>query len=288
MSEPIDRLSALFERFRVRASLFHSGTLCGINEFEPVAGRGFLHVLRQGQLDVSHPGLTGRIHVRGPSLLLYPRAQAHVFHGAPTEGADFLCATLAFEGGDQHPVARTLPPWLILPLARIRGLEATLGLLFDESGEGRCGQRLMIDRLFEVLLLQIIRWLLNHPDESGVPSGMLAGLAHPQLARVLTSLHEHPGQPWDLHGMAAIANMSRSAFAETFRNTVATTPADYLAQLRVMLAQQKLRSGLSIKLIADQLGYASASSLSRAFTGQAGCSPREWLKRVTPSRREPQ
>ena len=183
MSESIDRLSGLFERFRVNASLFHSGTLCGVSRFEPVAGRGFLHVLRQGELEVSHPGFAGRVRVEAPSLLFYPRAQAHVFHGAPTEGPDFLCATLAFEGGDLHPVARALPPWLILPLSRVQGLEATLNLLFDERGEGRCGQRLLIDRLFEVLLLQIIRWLLNHPEESGVPPGMLAGLAHPQLAR---------------------------------------------------------------------------------------------------------
>jgi hypothetical protein len=30
----VDRLSALLERFRVRAALFHSGPLCGTSTFE--------------------------------------------------------------------------------------------------------------------------------------------------------------------------------------------------------------------------------------------------------------
>ena len=39
----IDRLSALLERFRIHAHLFHTGPLCGISRFhEPE--RGFLHV----------------------------------------------------------------------------------------------------------------------------------------------------------------------------------------------------------------------------------------------------
>ena len=42
---PIDRLSSLLERFRVRAHLFHAGPLCGVTHFAARPGRGFLHVL---------------------------------------------------------------------------------------------------------------------------------------------------------------------------------------------------------------------------------------------------
>ena len=44
---PIDRLSALLERFRVRAHLFHNGPLCGTTTFAAEPGRGFLHMLRR-------------------------------------------------------------------------------------------------------------------------------------------------------------------------------------------------------------------------------------------------
>ena len=76
----VDRLSALLERFRVQAALFHTGALCGTQAFEAVPGRGFLHVLRRGQMELRHrPGETAtpRIHLDEPTLLFYPRALRH-------------------------------------------------------------------------------------------------------------------------------------------------------------------------------------------------------------------
>jgi AraC-like DNA-binding protein len=40
-----------------------------------------------------------------------------------------------------------------------------------------------------------------------------------------------------------------------------------------------LRGGASVKTVADELGYANASALSRLFTQKLGASPREWLAR---------
>ena len=57
---PIDRISPLLERFRVRTRLFHTGPLCGVTAFTPQPGQGFLHVLRAGQMSVSHHGGHGR------------------------------------------------------------------------------------------------------------------------------------------------------------------------------------------------------------------------------------
>lgn len=278
MSQPLDRLSALFERFRVRASLFHSGRLCELVRFDAQPGRGFLHVLRAGSLQLSHPGERARIQIAEPSLIFYPRAKAHVFHEAPVDGLDLVCATLAFAGGDAHPVARALPACLVLPLQQVPDLRATLDLLFAESQPGRCGQRLLLDRLFEVLLLQLIRHLLNTDHGASLPKGMLAGLAEPRLAKVLTALHEQPEQAWNLERMAGVAGMSRTAFVNIFREHLAQTPADYLAHLRIQLAQQRLLSDQPIKLVADALGYSSASALTRAFTAVVGCSPKHWLQ----------
>ena len=44
-STPLDRLSPLLERFRVRAHLFHNGPLCGVTHFAAAPGRGFLHAV---------------------------------------------------------------------------------------------------------------------------------------------------------------------------------------------------------------------------------------------------
>jgi AraC-like DNA-binding protein len=278
----MDRLSSLLERFRVRAHLFHAGALCGVTHFDAKPGRAFLHVLRRGELTLGHrggranKGLPRQRVFTEPTLLFYPRAQAHQFHNPPKEGSDFVCATLDFEGGDSHPIVRALPPLVALPLAAVPGLDQTLDLLFAETQQLRCGQRLLADKLFEVLLLQLLRWMLDHPHEAGLPPGLLNGLAHPRLVHALVAVHDAPGQAWSLEKMAAVAGMSRSAFAAAFKQWLAQTPAQYLAQWRLSLACGLLREGQGLKAVAEQLGYASAPSLSRAFTQGMGVSPRAW------------
>ncbi|MCE4536797.1 AraC family transcriptional regulator [Pelomonas sp. P7] len=278
---PLDRLSPLFERFRVRASLFHAGPLCGVTHFDAHPGRGFLHVMRRGEMEIRHEadsGLVQRLSVTEPSLVFYPRPLAHDFHNAPAEGSDFVCATLDFDAGEAHPLVLALPPLVVLPLARVDGIAATLQLLFAEAERVRCGQRLLADRLFEVLLLQLLRWMLDQRD-AALPLGLLRGLADPRLARSLTAMHSLPGAPWSLAQMAAEAGMSRSRFALAFKEAVGQTPADYLSQWRLAIARGELRAGKPLKVLAAELGYANPSALSRRFTQQTGQSPRAWLQR---------
>lgn len=278
---PIDRLSAVLERFRVRTHLFHAGALCGLTRFEAQPGRGFLHVLRRGELVVTHPRRSGgppRIKVSKPTLLFYPRPLEHRFHNVPVDGADFVCATVDFEGGARNPIVAALPPVLIVPLASVDGLDQTLALLFAETERLRCGQRLLADRLFEVLMVQLLRWLLDHSGDVGASGGLMNGLAHPKLARALTAVHEKPSEEWTLESMANVAGMSRSAFASEFKRQVGVTPGDYLLRWRLSVAQSRLKAGESVKSVSEALGYASAASFSRAFAHSMGSSPRKWLR----------
>jgi AraC-like DNA-binding protein len=277
---PLDRLSGLLSQFKVRARLFHSGPLCGITRFPAEPGRGFLHVMRRGELVLHHGARTTlprRIVITEPTLLFYPRPLAHEFRNPPEDGADFVCAELEFDGGERNPLVRALPPLIVLPLAEVEGLGAALSLLFSETEQLRCGQRLLADRLFEVVLIQLLRWLIDHPEQAGVHPGVITGLADPRLARTLVAVHENPGHAWSLASMAAEAGMSRSAFASRFKSLVGQAPADYLADWRLSLAQTQLRQGRQVKQIADELGYANASAFSRLFSKRLGVSPRQWL-----------
>src|SRR3546814_2601586 len=132
----VDRLSGILERVRVQAELHHSGTLCGLNHFDACDGYGYLHVLRRGELEVSHPSardMPGSMRFHEPTLLLYPRPFTHRFHNPPAEGPDFTCARLAFDGGPRNPLAQALPCLIALPLARVHGLHSTLELLRSEE-----------------------------------------------------------------------------------------------------------------------------------------------------------
>ncbi|MEK8052618.1 AraC family transcriptional regulator [Ideonella sp. DXS22W] len=276
----MDRLSALLERFHVRASLFHTGPLCGRTTYEAQPDRAFLHVLRRGQLRIEHgvrKGVPRRMVVDEPTLLLYPRALHHSFINPPREGSDFTCATLQFAGGDRNPIVAALPPLLQVPLDAVPGLRPALDLLFAETDQVRCGSRLLADRLFEVVLIQLLRWVIDHPQAVGVSSGLVMGLSDPRLARALVALHGAPQDDWTLSKMAAVAGMSRSAFAEAFKTVTGTTPSAYLTDWRLTLASTLLRTGQPQKLVAAELGFSSGSSLSRAFRQRFGAAPREWL-----------
>lgn len=279
-----DRLEALLQRFRVQAKLFHTGALCGVSAFPAEPGRGFLHVLRHGEMVITHKrgaALPKRIEVREPTLMFYPQALTHEFHNEPVSGSQFTCAALDFEGGNAHPLVRALPPLVLVALSALPNMDACLDLLFAEADQVRCGHRFVADRLFEVVLMQLLRWLLDHPEEGGVTHGLIFGLSDPALARSLTAMHESPGGHWSLQAMAELAGMSRSAFAAKFKDVIGITPADYLSDWRITLAKSRLRSGQLVKHMADDLGYANASALSRVFAQKVGLSPSAWLMQKT-------
>jgi AraC-like DNA-binding protein len=267
-----DRLDALLAHFPVHARVFHAGALCEITEFEGQGEGGQLHLVSKGVLDAIHPGQPS-VHVAEPSLLLYPRPCARRFITDGQHGAALVCADLHFEGGASNPVANALPDVVCLPLKAIEHADQVLALLFAEAFGDNCGRREVVDRLFDIVLIQVLRHLM----ETGlIRSGLLAGMSHPKLRKALVAMHEQPAQAWSLEALAQIAGMSRSIFASTFKATVGSTSGVYLQAWRVRLAQKALRQGQQLKMIADDVGYGSEAALSRAFKAQCGLAPREW------------
>ena len=266
-----DRLAALFQHFSVRARTFHAGPLCGVNTLEAVEGCGQLHLVRGGHVTVLHRLPT--LEITRPSVLFYPRPLTHRFVTDPAHGADFLCAHMAFEGGEAHPIAAALPEVVCLPLDTLPSCAPMLGLLFAEAEASHCGRQAMLDRLFEVVLIQILRELMA---QGHVRTGMMAGLSDERLRRALTALHDAPAQDWSLDRLAAQAGMSRTVFANRFRETVGCTPGTYVQRWRIGLAQKLLRQGRALKLVAAEVGYGSEAALSRAFSAQLGVPPRAW------------
>jgi len=271
-----DRLASLLTHFAVRAQTFQTGVLCGIHSVPTPLGRGQLHLVRQGTVEVHH-GALEPLRITEPSLLLYPQGLAHRFVTDPHEGADFICADLTFEGGLSSPIAAALPPCVCLPLTALSACEHILTLLFTEAENEYCGRQAMLDRLFEVLMIWLLRVLM---DQGKVQSGMMAGLGHPKLKLALVAMHDAPQRDWSLQTLATQAGMSRTVFANGFRDVVGCTPGVYLQRWRIGLAQKGLAAGRALKHIASDVGYSGEASLSRAFRDQTGLSPREWLKAV--------
>lgn len=267
-----DRLASLLGNFAISARIFHSGTLCGIHDLGAEGGVGQLHLIRAGEVDVMH-GDTTAVRVSEPSLLLYPLPMAHRFRSDPERGADFVCANIEFEGGAANPIAAALPAFICRPLAALQGAEPILNLLFAEASAQNCGREAVLDRLFEIVLIQVLRNLM---EDGSIQVGMLAGMGHPRLRLALVAMHDKPAQEWSLEELAAQAGMSRSVFANTFRDCVGCTPGVYLQRWRIGLAQRALLQGRPLKWVAIEVGYGSEAALSRAFKASCGVSPRQW------------
>ncbi len=268
-----DRLVSLLKRFELRARVFQAGPLCQSSAFSAEDGLGYIHVLRAGALRVEGSGHKPRI-VERPCVLFYMTPTTHRL--VPLKaGTDTLCASFEFGTGLQNPLIKALPDLLLVDLDGMPNIATTLQLLFKEAQEHHCGRQAILDRLSEVLIVLLLRELM---DQERIASGLLAGLSDLRLAKAINAMHAQPARPWTLESLAETASMSRARFAVRFRETVGTTPMQYLGEWRLSVAQSLLRRGRSVQMVADQVGYASASALSRAFTAQLGKSPSAWRR----------
>lgn len=277
----MDRLSLLLQRFSLSAGVFYTGQICGIHHFERDTQRGHVHLIKRGPVTLTG-GVEGTLSITEPTLLFLPRPDAHRLIADDRDGADVVCASIQFGGGGHNPITDSLPTMVLVRLADLPGAQSLLDLLYDEAFSEQCGRQAALDRLCEILLIRLLRHCL---DQGLTQGGTLAGLADPRLAKALVAVHEDASRPWELADMARLAGMSRARFAVHFREVVGDTPADYLASWRVTLAQGLLRAGRPLKHVAIDVGYGSASALTRAFIRKIGQAPTHWLRQVedTPS-----
>lgn len=269
----MDRLAHLLTYFSLEAGVFYTGNICGVQDFLRDTQRGHLHLFKQGSVEIS--GLQpGSIQITEPTLLFLPRTEMHRMVANEPNGADIVCGSIRFGGGGHNPISDSLPDIVIVKLSEVSGLDTTLNLLFEEAFADHCGRQAILNRLCEILTIQLLRYCMDHSLTQG---GALAGLSDPRLVKVLNSIHEDPAREWSIEIMANLAGMSRARFAVRFRDVVGETPADYLASWRIMTAQRLLKRGLILKHVAYDVGYGSASALTRAFVRKIGISPSQWL-----------
>lgn len=273
----MDRLSDILSRFSVNAGVFFSGNLCGIQVIDQEKNEhGHLHLLKSGQLTVL--GAEGvKIILDKPSLVFFPRSTRHRLIADQKSGADLVCAQINYQDSFSNPLANALPTFLHYDLEKSDLLSQSAVWLFEEAFNDRCGRQPMINRLCDIFLINVLRQIL---DDGSIAHGMMAGLAHPQLARILSLIHKNPQQAWPLETMAEMAGMSRSKFAATFRAVLGQTPGDYIADWRITIAKDLLIKKQPVGLVANTVGYENGSTLARVFRKRTGLSPREWLGKL--------
>jgi AraC-like DNA-binding protein len=156
-------------------------------------------------------------------------------------------------------------------------LRWSLERLVKELREQRPGHVLVAQHMAHMMLVQALRLVLAEENGSGV--GWLYALADPQIGGAIGALHAEPAQRWTLERLAQHVGMSRSTLALKFKQTVGTSPMEYLTRWRMLLAGDRLvHSSQPVSAISQSLGYESDSAFSTAFKRVMGCSPRQYVR----------
>ncbi|MEW5848470.1 MAG: AraC family transcriptional regulator [Myxococcota bacterium] len=209
-------------------------------------------------------------HTRSPMVL---RAGGH---GAQTT---MVAAAFIFSTARRSPLFEHLPP-LVHVSAHGAGapphLAPLVQMMVAETGAPNAGSSVMVKRLADLLLVQVLRALMA--NTSCQQHGM-RGLTDPHVGRALSLIHERWAHPWTVESLASTVGLSRSGFAARFSQLVGEPPLEYVARWRMMKAAELLRHGsFSVGEVADRVGYRSEPAFNRAFKRWEGRSPGAYRK----------
>lgn len=274
MSKP-DRLSALIQRFRIEATVLpllpKYSSQFAISDTSQSKLLPNLFVIGHGKLTLNKTSDNGAEY-DSHHLIYCPRGLEVEDYTLEVDPDTEYVSAHVDTGGEFNPISLALPELVVIDLKQATALKNVTQMLLEESLSPRCGGQAVIDRLCEIVVIRMLRHLI---EEGRATVGLVAGLAHINLASAIVAIHGNPEKNWNLEDLADVAAMSRTQFATTFRKVVGTTPGEYLSNWRLTLAHMELTKGTPLKAIVGKVGFSSSAALSRAFKRQFGISPKQ-------------
>ena len=287
----MDVLSDVLRTMHLRGSVYFSTCFCSpwglaIDKTESAS----FHIVEQGECWLQMASLSEPKRVVAGDILVLPhgskhqlsdKPDSHCLNGPDTvkriisgdnpfvgaqDNFNILCGYFEFAHDQQLPFIQSLPELIHLTQAdrdRLCRLDTVMSLIVNEASMEQPGKTAIVDRITEVLFIQVVRayiQLQNHGDN------YLSALNDKHIAKALTAIHQKPEQDWSIESLAVTAGMSRSVFANRFHELVGETPMKYLLAQRMHIAKRQIAtSKASLFDIAEQVGYSSDSSFKKAF-----------------------
>lgn len=253
-----------------------------------------------GECWLAVDGVAEPVRIRAGDCLLLPRKRAAVVASdlalAPVDpatvvtgakdggvstingGGDFssIGGQFALDGDRADMLVDLLPPIVhVKSEADKTSMRWAIERMRAELRDPQPGGFLVAQQLAMTILVQALRVHLASGIRGGV--GWLFALADPQMAAAIGAIHADPAARWTVRALAERAGMSRTTFTQRFKETVGTSPVEYLTRWRMLLAADRLAtSGEAVSAIAFSLGYESESAFGNAFKRVMGASPRRY------------
>jgi len=197
--------------------------------------------------------------------------------GGTGTAASVICGWFHFDQRAARPLLDLLPVLLHVKMeeARAIALQGTLQLLAMETGEPGLGSGLLVSRLADIVFVQAVR--AHAATQGQAQAGWLGALADTRIGAALRAMHKDMARDWTVETLASAASLSRSAFAQRFREKVGQAPLDYLTHWRMFRAVNMLGQGhAAVGAIAGAVGYESEAAFSKAFKRRMGMAPGAW------------
>ncbi|RZJ07537.1 MAG: AraC family transcriptional regulator [Rubrivivax sp.] len=297
----MDPLSQVLSLLSTQHSFFAGVKAAGrwAVRFPPPPGIKFHAVLR-GSCWLAVDGVPGWQEVTAGDSYLITRLQAYtlashpdvppldgpaVFAGATNnvlelgEGDDFFLVGGRFDFHDDLGLLLgSLPPLALLPRSTPEAevLQWSLQRLGEEMSQPSPGTALVVHNLAHLMLVQFLRLYLS---TAPMDAGWLRALADDTVRPAMQAIHASPERRWTVEGLAGLAAVSRSTFAQRFKQAMGMGPLEYVLRWRMLLAARELRQADStVSSIAERLGYESDSAFSNAFKRVMTCSPSRYRR----------
>ncbi|WP_114814471.1 AraC family transcriptional regulator [Paraburkholderia kururiensis] len=126
-----------------------------------------------------------------------------------------------------------------------------------------------------LIMREICYWLLVGPHGNEVAKVVLANSHAERVVNAIHVLRDQFSETLRIEELAAIAQMSPSAFHRQFKALTSMTPLQYQKQLRLLEARHLMANGaIHAEAAAYRVGYESPSQFSREYSRMFGAPPR--------------
>lgn len=276
-------LSDILRSIRVEGSVYFCSQVAAPwrKEFRDTTCAGF-HLIRRGACWAIVGDEVIRLS-QGDLIFLRPGVD-HLLTSESPDGnqADLgedtllLCGYCRYSDSAVTPLLEVFPTTTIVrdeELIKHPWLRGTFDQLSAEYLEQKPGSELIVNKLTEVVLVELIR--INFGREQRHP--FLEALSDKRISRSLQLIHEAPEYSWTLEQLAEQIGMSRAAFSKRFKALVGQPVFSYLTDLRMQKAKTLLQeSMLPVYEVAARTGYESERAFTNTFKKHVGATPRRF------------
>lgn len=197
-------------------------------------------------------------------------AEFDVTDGAPSD-LRFVCGLVQANLSGAFGLLDAMRVPIVENLASEEGVRSCFRMMAVERDKPGVGSRAVMGALMKTCLLMALR---RHLERGIHESSLLPTLRDPRLGRAVAAVLDRPAAQHSVSALAAVAGMSRSAFAREFSAVFMMSPMEFVARTRLRRAADMLRStNMPVKQVAASIGFSSRSHFSRAFRQDYGIDP---------------